>query len=73
MTIALQFGRVLMVAWIAYSLFQLFAPHVLHQPPNDVVASVNAVGAFALGHLLDRLLGVVRRRKAAAGGLEAVD
>jgi hypothetical protein len=62
----LQFGRVLMVLWIIYALFQLFAPHVLHQPPNDVVASVNALVAFALGHLMDRALGVLRRRKAAA-------
>jgi hypothetical protein len=62
----LHIGRVLMVLWIIYALFQLFAPHVLHQPPNDIVASVNALVAFALGHLMDRALGVLRRRKAAA-------
>jgi hypothetical protein len=62
----LHIGRVLMVVWIIYALFQLFAPHVLHQPPNDIVASVNALVAFALGHLMDRALGVLRRRKAAA-------
>jgi hypothetical protein len=66
MIIALQIGRVLMIVWIIYALFLLFAPHVLHQPPNDVVASVNALVAFALGHLMDRALGALRRRKAAA-------
>jgi hypothetical protein len=66
MIIALQIGRVLMIVWILYALFQLFAPHVLHQPPNDVFASVNALVAFALGNLMDRALGVLRRRKAAA-------
>jgi hypothetical protein len=73
MIIALQFGRVLMVAWIGYSLFRLFAPHFLHQPPNDVFFSVNALAAFALGHLMDRALGVLRRRKAMNGGLEATN
>jgi hypothetical protein len=33
--------------WIIYGLFQSFAPHLLHQPPSDVVASVNQ-------HLVDR-------------------
>jgi hypothetical protein len=66
MIIALQIGRVLMVLWVLYALFLLFAPHVLHQPPSDVFASVNALGAFALGHLMDRALGALRRRKAAA-------
>jgi hypothetical protein len=69
----LHIGRVLMVLWIIYALFQLFAPHVLHQPPNDVVASVNALVAFALGHLMDRTLGVLRRRKAAAAAVAAAD
>ena len=73
MIIALQIGRVLMVGWIVYALFQLFAPLILHQPPNDVVASVNALGAFALGHLLDRALGVLRRREAAAAEVAAPD
>jgi hypothetical protein len=73
MIIALQIGRVLMVVWIIYALFLLFAPHVLHQPPNDVVASVNALGAFALGHLMDRALGVLRRRKAAAADVATAD
>jgi len=71
MIIALQIGGVLMVVWIIYTLFLLFAPHVLHQPPNDVVASVNALAAFALGHLMDRALGILRRRKAA--GVAAAD
>ena len=69
----LHIGRMLMVLWIIYALFQLFAPHVLHQPPNDIVASVNALVAFALGHLMDRALGVLRRRKAAAAAVAAAD
>lgn len=64
MITALHIGRVLMVLWILYSLFLLFTPHILHQPPNDVFASVNALVAFALGHLMDRALGVLRRREA---------
>jgi hypothetical protein len=73
MIIALQIGRLAMVAWILYSLFRLFAPHYLHQPPNDVVASVNALGAFVLGNLMDRALGALRRRKMAATDVEAPD
>jgi hypothetical protein len=75
MIIALHVGRVLMVFWVLYSLFLLFAPHILHQPPNDVVASVNALVAFALGHLMDRALGVLRRRKAErlSAGVTAAD
>jgi len=72
MIIALQIDRVLMIAWILYALFRLFAPHILHQPSNDVVASVNAVAAFALGHLMDRALGVLPR-KAAVAGVAATD
>ena len=73
MIIALQIGRVLMIAWIIYALFLLFAPHILHRPPNDVVASVNALVAFALGHLMDRALGLLRRRRAAAAGVAAAE
>jgi hypothetical protein len=75
MIIALHVGRVLMVFWVLYSLFLLFAPHILHQPPNDVFASVNALVAFALGHLMDRALGVLRRRKAErlSAGVTAAD
>lgn len=73
MIIALNLGRALMVVWIIYALFLLFAPHVLHQPPHDVFASVNALVAFALGHLMDRALGALRRRKAAAAVVAAVD
>jgi hypothetical protein len=64
MIAVLNLGRVLMGAWIAYALFLLFAPHVLHRPPQDVSASLQAIGAFALGYLLDRAVGVLRRRKA---------
>lgn len=71
MIIALHVGRVLMVLWIFYALFQLFAPHILHQPPNDVFASMSALAAFVLGNLMDRALGVFRRRKAAAASIAA--
>jgi hypothetical protein len=73
MMIALHVGRVLMMLWVIYALFLLFAPHILHQSPNDLVASVNALVAFALGHLMDRALGVLRRRKAASAEAAAAD
>jgi hypothetical protein len=63
--ILLNLGRLLMVAWIVYALFLLFAPHFLHTQPDDISAAVQAIVAFAMGHLMDRALGILRRRKAA--------
>jgi hypothetical protein len=62
----LNVGRFLMLGWVAYSLLLIFSPGLLHQAPNQLSGIVQAIAAFAIGHLLDRLLGVVRRRKALA-------
>jgi hypothetical protein len=64
MIILLNVGRFLMVIWIIYALIRLFAPHFLHTPPDDASAAIQALVAFAVGHLMDRALGVLRRRKA---------
>jgi hypothetical protein len=64
-TALLNIGRLLMVAWILYALYLLFSPHFFHTPPHDLSAAAQAVGAFALGYLMDRVLGLVRRRRAA--------
>jgi hypothetical protein len=61
----LNLGRLLMVAWIIYALILLFAPQYLHRPPDNVGAAVQAVAAFVLGNLMDRGIGILRRRKAA--------
>ncbi|MGD0501425.1 MAG: hypothetical protein ABSD02_01710 [Steroidobacteraceae bacterium] len=60
----LNLGRLLMVAWIVYALVLLFAPQYLHRPPDNVVAAIQAVSAFLLGHLMDRAIGMLSRRKA---------
>jgi hypothetical protein len=65
MIILLNLGRLLMVAWVVYALYLLFAPHFLHTQPDDLSAAMQAIVAFALGHLMDRALGILRRRKAA--------
>jgi hypothetical protein len=71
MIIALHVGRLLMLGWLVYALFLLFAPHFLHTPPDDVSAAVQAIAAFALGHLMDRALGTLRRRKAARAAADS--
>jgi hypothetical protein len=64
MIMLLNLGRLLMVAWIVYALVLLFAPQYLHRPPDNVGAAVQAVLAFVLGNLMDRAIGVLRRRMA---------
>jgi hypothetical protein len=65
MILVLNVGRLFMLAWIAYALVLLFAPSLLHQPPAPMSGTIQALAAFALGHLLDRALSVARRRKTA--------
>jgi hypothetical protein len=60
----LTLTRWLMVVWIIYALIMLFAPRYLHQQPHDVSASIQAICAFAAGYLMDRAVGVLRRRRA---------
>jgi hypothetical protein len=65
MILVLNVGRLFMLAWIAYALVLLFAPGLVHKPPAPMSGTIQALVAFALGHLLDRALSVARRRKAA--------
>jgi hypothetical protein len=62
----LNIGRGLMVLWIAYGLLLMFAPSVVHSAPKPTSGAIQAIGAFAIGYLLDRILSVVLRRRAAA-------
>jgi hypothetical protein len=60
----LNVGRLLMVIWVIYAVILLFAPRYLHRPPHDLSASLQAIAAFAAGHLMDRAVGALRRRRA---------
>jgi len=64
MIAVLNVGRFLMVAWIVYALLLVFAPGILHRPPAEMSGAIQAVVAFVLGHLMDRALSVIRRRRA---------
>jgi hypothetical protein len=65
MIILLNMGRLLMAAWIVYGLLIIFAPSILHRPPDQTSGIVQVIVAYALGYLMDRALSVVRRRRAA--------
>jgi hypothetical protein len=64
MIAVLNIGRVLMMAWIAYALILVFEPALLRHAPDPIGGSVQALAAFGLGYLMDRALGLLRRRKA---------
>jgi hypothetical protein len=57
-------GRLLMVGWVVYALLLIFAPHFIHQAPNQISGIVQFMVAFVIGNLLDRALGFLRRRRA---------
>jgi hypothetical protein len=61
----LNIARYLMVLWIVYGLLLIFAPSVVHSAPNPTSGAIQALAAFAIGYLLDRILSVVLRRRAA--------
>jgi hypothetical protein len=65
MILILNIARYLMVLWIAYGLLLIFAPSVVHSPPNPTSGAIQAMAAFSIGYLLDRVLSVVLRRRAA--------
>jgi hypothetical protein len=65
MILLLNIARGLMVLWIAYGLLLIFAPSVVHSPPNPTIGAIQAILAFAVGYLLDRILSLVLRRRAA--------
>ena len=64
MILLLNIARGLMVLWIAYGLLLIFAPSVVHSSPNPTSGAIQALAAFAVGYLLDRILSVVLRRRA---------
>jgi hypothetical protein len=66
MILLLNIARGLMVLWIAYGLLLIFAPSVVHSPHNTTGGAIQAITAFAIGYMLDRILSVVLRRRAAA-------
>jgi uncharacterized protein (DUF697 family) len=66
----LNIGRLLMVVWIGYALLLVFAPSVVHSQPNMIGGAIQAIAAFTIGFVLDRLLGLVLRRKAARADSE---
>jgi hypothetical protein len=66
MILLLNIARGLMVLWVAYGLLLMFAPSVVHSPSNPTSGAIQAIVAFAIGYLLDRILSVVLRRRAAA-------
>ena len=61
----LNIGRFLMVVWIGYALLLVFAPRLVHSEPNMIGGVIQAIAAFTIGYLLDRILGLVLQRKAA--------
>ncbi|MDE2304004.1 MAG: hypothetical protein KGL34_00445 [Gammaproteobacteria bacterium] len=60
----LNLGRALMALWLVYALILIFAPQILHRTPQPRDGIVQALAAYAIGFLLDRMLGRVRRRRA---------
>jgi hypothetical protein len=65
MILLLNIARGLMVLWVAYGLLLIFAPSVVHSSPNPTSGAIQAIAAFAIGYLLDWILSVVLRRRAA--------
>ena len=65
MIILINIGRMAMIAWVIYSLLLIFAPSVIHRQPDQMAGIIQFLIAYAVGFLLDRLLSVLRRRKAA--------
>jgi len=66
MILLLNFARLLMVLWTAYGLLLIFAPSVVHSPPKPTIGAIQAIAAFAVGYLLDRILSAVLRRRVAS-------
>jgi hypothetical protein len=62
----LNVGRALMVIWIIYGVLLMFAPSLLHHPPDDIGGAVQIAIAFGLGYLMDRGISAIHRRRAAS-------
>jgi hypothetical protein len=66
MILLLNIGRAVMVAWVVYGLILIFAPSIIHKPPSQTNGIMQVAIAYSLGYLMDRALGLVRRRRARA-------
>jgi hypothetical protein len=66
MEIMINIARFLMAGWIVYALLLIFLPSVVHQVPDKTSGIVQFIIAYSIGFLLDRLLGLLRRRRAAS-------
>jgi len=64
MIVLLNLGRALMVVWIGYALLLIFAPGLVHRPPDPIGGAIQALIAFGLGYLMDRALSIALRRRA---------
>jgi hypothetical protein len=64
MIILLNLGWALMVVWIAYALMLVFAPALMQRAADPIGGVVQALIAFGLGYLSDRVLSIVLRRRA---------
>ena len=70
MVVLINICRLAMLGWIAYALVLIFAPSWLHHAPDQVGGIIQCVIAYTGGFLLDRLLGVLRRRRLAQANVE---
>jgi uncharacterized protein YhhL (DUF1145 family) len=70
MSAILNLARMIMLVWVVFALVFLFRPSLLNLPPNPKSAIIQAVVAFALGHLIERALGASRRKQAETAATE---
>jgi hypothetical protein len=66
MVVALNIGRLLMLCWVLYSVVLIFFPESVNHAPDRVGGAIQFVVAYTIGWGLDRLLGMVKRRRLAA-------
>jgi hypothetical protein len=65
MIVLINIGRIALAIWAGYSLVLILAPSWIHHAPDQKGGIIQFIAAYGLGFLLDRLLSVFRRRKAA--------
>ena len=65
MMVLINIGRIALAIWVGYSLVLILAPSWVHHAPDLKGGIIQFLAAYGLGFLLDRLLAVFRRRKAA--------
>ena len=72
MIVLINIGRIALAIWAGYSLVLILAPSWVHHAPAQKGGIIQFLVAYGLGFLLDRLLAVFRRRKAARAAGVAV-